>query len=92
VGTHYAAWVSDTDQADRERAAAMIKAWAAESAISVTGDCIQIHGGVGFTWEADPHLFYKRAKSNDLLFGQQGWQRTRVADLFVDATAEGVPA
>jgi alkylation response protein AidB-like acyl-CoA dehydrogenase len=83
VGAHYAAWTSDTDAPDRERAAAMAKSYGAEAAIAVTGDSIQIHGGVGFTWDADVHLFYKRAKGNDLLFGQQGWQRQRVADLVV---------
>jgi alkylation response protein AidB-like acyl-CoA dehydrogenase len=81
VGTHYAAWASDTDAPDREVATAMAKAWAAEAAVRVTGDCIQIHGGVGFTWENDSHLFYKRAKANDLMLGRQGWQRHRVADL-----------
>jgi alkylation response protein AidB-like acyl-CoA dehydrogenase len=83
VGAHYAAWTSETDAPDRERAAAMAKGYAAEAAIAVTGDSIQIHGGVGFTWDADVHLFYKRAKGDDLLFGQQGWQRQRVADLVV---------
>jgi alkylation response protein AidB-like acyl-CoA dehydrogenase len=81
VGTHYAAWTSDTDAPDREVATAMAKAWAAEAAVRLTGDCIQIHGGVGFTWDNDSHLFYKRAKANDLMLGRQGWQRRRVADL-----------
>jgi alkylation response protein AidB-like acyl-CoA dehydrogenase len=81
VATHYAAWASDVDAPDRARAAAMAKSWCGEAAVSVTGDCVQIHGGVGFTWDCDAHLYYKRAKSNDLIFGQQGWYRQRVADL-----------
>ncbi|MHB8341393.1 MAG: acyl-CoA dehydrogenase family protein, partial [Mycobacteriales bacterium] len=83
VGTHYAAWASDTDAADREVAAAMAKSWVSEAAISVTADTIQVHGGVGFTWECDAHLFYKRAKAADLTLGRQGWQRRRVADLLL---------
>lgn len=80
VGTHYAAWTSDEDADDRVSSVALAKSWAAEAGVSVTGDSIQIHGAVGFTWQADPHLFYKRAKMNDLLLGPQGWQRGRVAD------------
>lgn len=85
VGVHYAAWTADEDTDDRARSAALAKGWAAEAANAVTADCIQIHGAVGFTWEADPHLFYKRAKVNDLLFGQAGWQRQRVADAVIGA-------
>ena len=81
VGTHYAAWASDVDDPVREEAAAMAKAYAAEAAVFVTGESIQIHGGVGFTWDCDAHLHYRRAKQSDLMFGYQGWQRKRLADL-----------
>ncbi|MGH9186794.1 MAG: acyl-CoA dehydrogenase family protein, partial [Acidimicrobiales bacterium] len=81
VGTYYAAWASDADSPDRELVAAMAKAYVAEAANHVTADCIQIHGGMGFTWDCDAHLFYRRAKQADLLLGYQGWQRQRVADL-----------
>lgn len=86
VGTHYAAWASETDAPVREEAAAMAKAYVAESAVFVTGEAIQIHGGVGFTWDCPAHLFYRRAKQSDLLLGYQGWQRHRLADLVL-ATA-----
>jgi alkylation response protein AidB-like acyl-CoA dehydrogenase len=85
VGTHYAAWASDADDPERERAAAMAKAFVAEAAIKVSGEDIQIHGGVGFTWDCDAHFFYKRAKMNDILLGYQGYQRRRLADLVLDA-------
>jgi len=81
VGTHYAAWASDAEEGVREEAAAMAKAYASEAANNVTAECIQIHGGVGFTWDCDAHLFYRKAKQADLLFGYQGWQRARLADL-----------
>ncbi len=81
VGVHYAAWTSDADDPHREHAAAMAKSYAAEAAVHVTAEDIQIHGGVGFTWDCDAHFFYKRAKMNDVMLGYQGWQRERLADL-----------
>jgi alkylation response protein AidB-like acyl-CoA dehydrogenase len=81
VGTHYAAWASEAEQPVREEAAAMAKAYTAEAANDVTAECIQIHGGVGFTWDCDAHLYYRKAKQTDLLLGYQGWQRQRLADL-----------
>jgi len=81
VGTHYAAWTSDVDDPARESAAAMAKGYAGEASVFVTAEDIQIHGGVGFTWDADPQLFFRRAKANDILLGQQAWQRQRLADL-----------
>ncbi len=81
VGTHYAAWTSDVDDPAREHAAAMCKGFAGEAAVMITGEDIQIHGGVGFTWDCDAHFFYKRAKQNDVMLGYQGHQRQRLADL-----------
>jgi alkylation response protein AidB-like acyl-CoA dehydrogenase len=82
VNVHYAAWASSVDAPDREIAAAMAKSQAASAANYVTAECIQVHGGVGYTWENDSHLFLRRAKVDDLLVGAQGWQRERVADEF----------
>ena len=84
VGVHYAAWASDVDDPDRARAAAVAKAAMAEAAIFVTGENIQVHGAVGFTWENPAHFLYKRAKQNDLMLGYQGWQRQRIADFVLD--------
>ena len=84
VGTHYAAWASDADDPVRAEAAAMAKAFVPEAANFITGECIQIHGGVGFTWDADAHVFYRKAKQNDLLLGYNGIHRERVADLYLD--------
>ncbi len=80
VSVHYAAWASEVDAPDREIAAGMAKAQAAAGANYVTAECIQIHGGVGYTWENEAHLLLRRAKVDDLLMGAQGWQRERVAD------------
>jgi alkylation response protein AidB-like acyl-CoA dehydrogenase len=84
VGTHYAAWASDADDDVRAEAAAMAKSYVAEAANYVTAESIQIHGGVGFTWDCDAHLHYRKAKQADLLLGYQGWQRQRLADLVLD--------
>jgi alkylation response protein AidB-like acyl-CoA dehydrogenase len=77
---HFAAWSCDVDDEHRRRSVAIAKAAAGEAAVAVTGENIQVHGAVGFTWDADPHLLYKRAKQNDVLGGSQSWHRGRVAD------------
>ena len=83
VATHYAAWASAVDDSERERAAAMAKGFVAEAATMITGQSIQVHGGVGFTWDLDCHLLFRRVKANDVLFGRQAWQRQRLADLVI---------
>jgi len=83
VGTHFAAWAAEVDDPRRSEAAAMAKAYVPEAANFVAAECIQIHGGVGFTWDCDAHLHYKRAKQNDLLFGYHGIHRERVADFYL---------
>jgi alkylation response protein AidB-like acyl-CoA dehydrogenase len=80
VGVHHAAWSIDVDDPDKRRSASIAKAGAGEAAVSVTGENIQVHGAVGFTWDADPQLLYKRAKQNDVLAGPAGWHRRRVAE------------
>lgn len=86
VGVHYAAWTSDVEDEHRSRAAAIAKSSMTDAAVFVTSENIQVHGAVGFTWESDAQLFYKRAKQNDTLLGYQGWQRQRIADFVLDAT------
>jgi len=81
VGTHWAAWASQVDDPVREPAAAACKSFVAEAANMVTAENIQVHGGVGFTWDVDCHLLFRRVKQNDVLFGSQAWNRHRLADL-----------
>jgi alkylation response protein AidB-like acyl-CoA dehydrogenase len=83
VATHFAAWAADSADTDavRESAAASAKGFVGEAAAMITGENIQVHGGVGFTWDVDCHLLFRRVKANDVLFGRQGWQRQRLADL-----------
>ncbi len=86
VGTHYAAWTSDVDEPRRAEAVAMAKGFVTEAANAVCAESIQIHGGVGFTWDCDAHLHYRRAKQDDLLLGSGTWHQTRLADTIL-ATA-----
>lgn len=85
VATHFAAWASDVDDPQREASAAIAKSVVAEAAVMITAENIQVHGGVGFTWDVDCHLLFRRVKANDVLFGRQGWQRQRLADLVIEA-------
>jgi alkylation response protein AidB-like acyl-CoA dehydrogenase len=83
VGILYTAWASDVDDPQREMAVAMTKGYVGEASVAITEQDIQIHGGMGFTWDVDAHLFYRRVKQNDLLLGHQAWQRRRLADLLL---------
>jgi alkylation response protein AidB-like acyl-CoA dehydrogenase len=74
-----------TADATRVTAVAMAKGFVAEAATMITGQCIQVHGGVGFTWDVDCHLLFRRVKANDVLFGRQAWQRQRLSDLVLGA-------
>jgi alkylation response protein AidB-like acyl-CoA dehydrogenase len=77
--TYYAAWAVDNDVPEAPLAAAMAKAFASDAARRVTGDAIQVHGGIGFTWEHDMHLYFKRAKWGETTLGDAVFHRERVA-------------
>ena len=85
AGFQFAAWASDTESPERAQAAAMAASYAAEAGVRVTGDDIQLHGGVGFTWANDAHFLFKRVKQNELLSGGAGAQRHRLATLFIES-------
>jgi alkylation response protein AidB-like acyl-CoA dehydrogenase len=82
--TWYAAWSVAQGEPDAHTAACLAKAWCSEAYAAVAGDAIQIHGGLGFTWEQDPHLFYKRAKADELLFGSPSANRELAARQILD--------
>ena len=85
AGFQFAAWASDTEAPERGQSAAMAASYAAEAGVRVTGDDIQLHGGVGFTWANDAHFLFKRVKQNEVLFGGAGAQRHRLASLFIES-------
>lgn len=78
---YYAGWAAAENRDELPKVARLAKACAAETYFHAAAENIQIHGGIGFTWEHDAHLYFKRAKSSDLLFGDVGFQRRRLADL-----------
>jgi len=85
AGVQFAAWASDTESPERAQSAAMASSYAADAGVRVTGDDIQLHGGVGFTWANDAHFLFKRVKQNEVLFGGASAQRHRLADLFIES-------
>jgi alkylation response protein AidB-like acyl-CoA dehydrogenase len=77
--TYYAAWAVDGDAAEAPLAVSMAKAFASDAYRKVAGAGIQLHGGIGFTWEHDLQLFFKRAKASEVMFGDASYHRERVA-------------
>ena len=79
--TYYAAWAIDEGLAEAPLAVSMAKAYASDAYREVAGAGIQLHGGIGFTWEHDLQLYFKRAKASEVAFGDATWHRERVARL-----------
>ena len=82
--TYYAAWAVSNDTPDAALAAAMAKAYCSDAYRKVTSEGIQVHGGIGFTWEHDMHIYFKRAKGSEVTFGDATWNRELVAQLTLD--------
>ncbi len=79
--TYYAAWAVDESVPEAALAASMAKAYCSDAFRRVSAAGIQLHGGIGFTWEHDLHLYFKRAKSSEFTFGDATYHRERVAQL-----------
>ncbi len=79
--TYYAAWAMDEGVAEAPLAVSMAKAYVSDAYRRVTAAGIQLHGGIGFTWEHDLHLYFKRAKGSEFTFGDATHHRERVAQL-----------
>jgi len=80
---YYGAMTFDAGDEDRHRAAHVAKASAGEAAKLCAKDGIQIHGGIGYTWEHDLHLYLRRAYASEFLLGHGDWHRDRLADLIL---------
>ncbi len=76
---YYAAWAAAEDSDDLPLAASLAKSYCSETYFHAAAENIQIHGGIGFTWEHDAHLYFKRAKSSELLFGDPTYHRELLA-------------
>ena len=77
--TYYAAWTVDQDIPDSPVAVSTAKSWCGDAYKHVTNEGVQIHGGIGFTWDHDMHLYFKRARSSDTAFGDSTYHRELIA-------------
>src|SRR5262249_49073872 len=78
---YYAAWALEENVPDALAAVSIAKMYASEAARSVGNRGIQVHGGMGFTWENDLHLYYRRAKASETMLGDAMFHRERIARL-----------
>jgi alkylation response protein AidB-like acyl-CoA dehydrogenase len=85
----WAAWCLAADDPDRSVAASTAKAWCSDASGRVMGSGLQVHGGIGFTWEHDLHLFLKRSHLDRVAFGDGSAHRARLAGLLRERAAGG---
>jgi alkylation response protein AidB-like acyl-CoA dehydrogenase len=78
AAVYYAAWALTAGAEDAAIASSICKSYVNEAARKVCGDSIQVHGGIGFTWEYDLHLYMKRAKALEPLYGDTEYHRELV--------------
>jgi alkylation response protein AidB-like acyl-CoA dehydrogenase len=90
--SYYAGWCADAEPDTLPLAASMAKAYASDAGWRVTASSLQVHGGIGFTWEHDLHFFLKRAKVDGLLYGSAGELRDHVAELSGLEAVQPAPA
>ena len=81
ASTLFASWAADHEPESLPLAASACKAYASDAGWRVTASSLQVHGGIGFTWEHDLHFFLKRARTDGALFGSARHHRDRVAEL-----------
>jgi alkylation response protein AidB-like acyl-CoA dehydrogenase len=82
---YYAAWALDDGSPDASLAVSIAKMYAGDAARNVGNRGIQVQGGMGFTWENDAHLFYRRFKASETAFGDGTFHRERIARLVIDS-------
>ncbi|MBZ5507674.1 MAG: acyl-CoA/acyl-ACP dehydrogenase [Acidobacteriia bacterium] len=87
--TYYAAWALEENTADATAAISVAKMYSSDASRTVGNRGIQVHGGMGFTWENDLHLYYRRAKASETMLGDATFHRERIARLVVDGAAAG---
>jgi alkylation response protein AidB-like acyl-CoA dehydrogenase len=77
---YYAGWAAAEDNEELPVVAPLAKSYCSEAYFFCAAENIQVHGGIGFTWEHDAHLYFKRAKSSELMFGDPAYHRALLAD------------
>ena len=91
AAVYYAAWALDAGSPDAALAASAAKAYVGEAARKVCGSAIQVHGGIGFTWEYDLHLYFKRAKHFEPLYGDADFHREQALRLMLERAVAEAP-
>jgi len=89
---YYAAWVLSNDPSLAPLAISMAKAYASDCYREVGNLGIQVHGGIGFTWDHEIHFYYKRAKASELMFGDATYHRERIAKIVMDGAGQSSKA
>ena len=82
---YYAGWALQENSPDATVAVSIAKMYCSDAARTVGNRGIQIHGGMGFTWENDLHLYYRRAKASETAFGDAKFHRERIASMVIDS-------
>jgi alkylation response protein AidB-like acyl-CoA dehydrogenase len=82
---YYAGWALEEKASDAATAVSIAKMYASDAGRTVGNRGIQIHGGMGFTWENDVHLYYRRAKASETAFGDATFHRECIASAVIDA-------
>ena len=75
---YYAAAAAESHDPELPALASLAKASASEAYMRIAAECIQIHGGIGFTWDNDTHLWFKRAKSSEVFFGDPSYHKEQL--------------
>ena len=88
---YHAAWALGAGDPDRSVAASTAKTWCSDASRRVMASGLQVHGGIGFTWEHDLHLFLKRAQLDGVSFGDATWHRDRLGRLLRAKLEAGLP-
>ena len=88
---YHAAWALGAGSADAPAAAATAKIWCSDAALRTAESALQVHGGIGFTWEADVHLYLKRVQLDQVAFGDARHHRARLAAMLQERLAAGSP-
>ena len=81
---YYAAWALTEGAPAASTAVSIAKAYCSDAYREVGNRGVQVHGGIGFTWEHDLHLYYKRSKASEVMFGDGSFHRERIARMIVD--------
>ena len=87
---YWAAWCVSAGHADASVAASTAKCWCSDASMRVMASALQVHGGVGFTWEHDLHLYLKRAHLDSISFGDAAAHRSRLASLLRERVESGI--